>query len=149
MRCPFCKARDSRVIDTRQVENGIRRRRECITCRERFTTYEQMAGIVPLVIKSDGRREEFDRQKVLIGVRKACAKRPIPSEDIENLIAGVEDCLLNSGRTEISSKEIGQMTLENLRDLDEVAYIRFASVYLAFADLESMKQEVERLLEYR
>lgn len=149
MKCPFCKASDSRVVDTRQVESGVRRRRECITCHERFTTYEQIAGITPLVIKSDGRREEFDRQKLLIGVRKACAKRPIPSEDIENLIAGVEDGLLNSGRTEISSKEIGQMTLEKLRDLDEVAYIRFASVYLAFADLESMKQEVERLLEYR
>ena len=149
MKCPFCKASDSRVVDTRQVESGVRRRRECITCHERFTTYEQIAGITPLVIKSDGRREEFDRQKLLIGVRKACAKRPIPSEDIENLIAGVEDDFLNSGRTEISSKEIGQMTLEKLRDLDEVAYIRFASVYLAFADLESMKQEVERLLEYR
>ena len=149
MKCPFCKASDSRVVDTRQVESGVRRRRECITCHERFTTYEQIAGITPLVIKSDGRREEFDRQKLLVGVRKACAKRPIPSEDIENLIAGVEDGFLNSGRTEISSKEIGQMTLEKLRDLDEVAYIRFASVYLAFADLESMKQEVERLLEYR
>ena len=149
MKCPFCKASDSRVVDTRQVESGVRRRRECITCHERFTTYEQIAGITPLVIKGDGRREEFDRQKLLVGVRKACAKRPIPSEDIENLIAGVEDGLLNSGRTEISSKEIGQMTLEKLRDLDEVAYIRFASVYLAFADLESMKQEVERLLEYR
>jgi len=147
MRCPFCKAGDSRVIDTRQVESGVRRRRECITCHERFTTYEQIAGIIPLVIKSDGRREEFDRQKLLVGVRKACAKRPIPSEEIETLVAGVEDCLLNSGRTEISSKEIGQLTLEKLRDLDKVAYIRFASVYLAFTDLESMKQEVERLLE--
>ena len=149
MKCPFCKASDSRVVDTRQVEGGVRRRRECITCHERFTTYEQIAGSTPLVIKSDGRREEFDRQKLLSGVRKSCAKRPIASEDIENLISGVEDCLLNSGRTEVSSKEIGQMTLEKLRDLDEVAYIRFASVYLAFADLESMKQEVERLLEYR
>lgn len=147
MRCPFCKAGDSRVIDTRQVESGVRRRRECITCHERFTTYEQIAGIIPVVIKSDGRREEFDRQKLLVGVRKACAKRPIPSEDIENLVAGVEGCLLNTGRTEISSKEIGQLTLEKLRDLDKVAYIRFASVYLAFTDLESMKLEVERLLE--
>ena len=135
------------MIDTRQVESGVRRRRECITCLERFTTYEQTVGLIPLVIKSDGRREEFDRQKLLVGVRKACAKRPIPSEDIEALVAGVEDCLLNSGRTEMSSKEIGQMTLEKLRDLDKVAYIRFASVYLAFTDLESMKREVERLLE--
>ncbi len=149
MQCPFCKAQDSRVIDTRQVENGIRRRRECIVCHERFTTYEQMAGIVPLVVKSDDRREEFDRQKLLIGVRKACTKRPIPSETIESLVAGIEDCLVNSGRTEVSSKEIGQMTLERLRDIDEVAYIRFASVYLAFADLESMKKEMERLLENR
>ena len=137
------------MIDTRQVENGIRRRRECIVCRERFTTYEQMAGTVPLVVKSDDRREEFDRQKLLIGVRKACTKRPIPSETIEGLVVGIEDCLVNSGRTEVSSKEIGQMTLERLRNLDEVAYLRFASVYLAFADLESMKKEMERLLENR
>ena len=149
MKCPFCGASDSRVIDTRQAENGIRRRRECESCRERFTTYEQVTGITLLVAKSDGRREEFDRQKLLTGVRKACAKRPIPNEDIENLVCGIEDCLLNSGRTEFSSKEIGQMTLEKLRDLDEVAYIRFASVYLAFQDLESMKSEVERLLEQR
>jgi len=149
MKCPFCEANDSRVVDTRPVDAGIRRRRECNTCYRRFTTYEQVTGITPFVVKSDGRREEFDRQKLLSGVRKACAKRPIPGEDIEDLVAHIEDNLLGSGRTEISSKEIGQMTLERLRDLDEVAYIRFASVYLAFRDLESMKKEVEKLLERR
>ncbi len=149
MRCPSCGANDSHVVDTRQVDAGIRRRRECNICHGRFTTYEQVTGITPLVVKSDGRREEFDRQKLLSGVRKACAKRPIPGEDIENLVANIEDTLFGSGRTEISSKEIGQMALEKLRDLDEVAYIRFASVYLAFKDLESMKKEVEKLLEGR
>jgi len=149
MNCPFCEAGDSHVLDTRQVEGGIRRRRECNTCHKRFTTYEQVTGITPLVVKSDGRREEFDRQKLLAGVRKACAKRPIPSEDIENLVAHIEDMVLGSGRSEISSKEIGQMALEGLRNLDEVAYIRFASVYLDFKDLESMKREVEKLLERR
>jgi len=147
MQCPHCGTSDSRVIDTRQVENGIRRRRECVACHERFTTYEQAASGIPLVVKSDGRREEYDRQKLLAGVRKACAKRPIPSEAIENLVSQVEAPLLNSGRVEIRSKDIGQMTLEKLRDLDEVAYIRFASVYLPFGDLESMKKEVDRLLE--
>jgi transcriptional repressor NrdR len=149
MRCPFCEAMDSRVVDTRPVDAGIRRRRECSICQRRFTTYEQVTGITPLVVKSDGRREEFDRQKLLSGVRKACAKRPIPGEDIEDLVTHIEDDLLGSGRTEISSKEIGEMTLERLRDLDEVAYIRFASVYLAFKDLDSMKKEVEKLLERR
>lgn len=149
MKCPFCDADDSRVVDTRQVEAGIRRRRECNTCGKRFTTYEHVTGITPLVVKSDGRREEFDRQKLLVGVRKACAKRPIPAEAIENLVAHIEDTALGSGRAEISSKEIGQMALEGLRHLDEVAYIRFASVYLDFKDLESMKREVEKLLEHR
>jgi transcriptional repressor NrdR len=148
MKCPVCKSSDSRVVDTRQGESTIRRRRECTACHNRFTTYEQIAEIIPLVVKSDGRREEFDRQKLLIGVRKACTKRPISSEDIENLVTGIEGYLLSSGKTEVNSKELGQMALERLRNLDEVAYIRFASVYLAFDDLESMKKEVERLLEH-
>ena len=137
------------MVDTRQAGNGIRRRRECTACRQRFTTYEQTASNMPLVIKSDGRREEFDRQKLLIGVRKACAKRPISGEDIENVVSSVEDYFLNCGRMESPSKEIGQMTLEKLRELDEVAYIRFASVYLRMGDLESIRREVDRLLERR
>ena len=147
MKCPYCGASDSRVIDSRPVDEGIRRRRECIACQKRFTTYEQVAGGLPLVVKSDGRREEYDRQKLLAGVRKACTKRPIPAEAIENLVSQVEDELLNSGRAEVKSDAIGQLTLEKLRDLDKVAYIRFASVYLRMSDLESLKKEVDRLLE--
>jgi transcriptional repressor NrdR len=147
MKCPYCGIEGSRVVDTRPVDDGIRRRRECDGCHQRFTTYEQAASGLPMVVKSDGRREEYDRQKLLNGVRKACVKRPIPGEAIENVVSQVEDQLLNSGRTEVKSKDIGQLTLEKLRDLDKVAYIRFASVYLRMDDLESIKKEVERLLD--
>lgn len=147
MKCPYCGTEESRVLDTRPADNGIRRRRECDGCHQRFTTYEQPASGLPLVVKSDGRREEYDRQKLLSGVRKACVKRPIPAETIENLVSQVEDELVNSGRMEVKSKDIGQLTLEKLRDLDKVAYIRFASVYLRMDDLESIKKEVERLLD--
>jgi len=147
MKCPYCGADDSRVVDTRPVDNGIRRRRECVDCSRRFTTYEQPASGLPLVVKSDGRREEYDRQKLLNGVRKACVKRPISAESIENVVSQVEDELLSSSRTEVKSKDIGQLTLEKLRDLDKVAYIRFASVYLRLDDLESIKKEVDRLLD--
>jgi transcriptional repressor NrdR len=149
MKCPYCGTADSRVVDTRPVEAGIRRRRECVACDRRFTTYEQVARSMPMVVKSDGRREEYDHQKLLIGVRKACIKRPIPSEAVENVVSQVEDELINSGRAEIRSHDIGNMTLERLRDLDEVAYIRFASVYLPLGDLESIKKEVDKLLENR
>jgi transcriptional repressor NrdR len=147
MKCPHCGTEESRVLDTRPIDNGIRRRRECEGCHRRFTTYEQPASRLPLVVKSDGRREEFDRPKLLSGVRKACVKRPISAEAIENLVSQVEDELLNSGRMEVKSKDVGQLTLEKLRDLDKVAYVRFASVYLRMDDLESIKKEVERLLD--
>jgi transcriptional repressor NrdR len=147
MKCPLCGTGDSRVIDTRPVGGGVRRRRLCEACQQRFTTYEQVASGYPIVVKSDGRREEFDRQKLLAGIRKACAKRPIPSEAVEALVAGLEDQLVRSGRMEIKSREIGQLALEKLRELDKVAYIRFASVYLPLGDLESLRKEVEELLQ--
>jgi transcriptional repressor NrdR len=149
VKCPHCGKADSRVIDTRAVDSGIRRRRRCQACGQRFTTYEQWASNDPLVVKDDGRREEFDRNKLLAGVRKACAKRPIASEDIERLVDQVECQVYALGRTEVKSKIIGEMVLAKLKHLDEIAYIRFASVYLPLADLESIKREVDRLLKRR
>ncbi len=149
MKCPHCGKASSRVIDTRAVNDGIRRRRKCQNCGQRFTTYEQWASNDPLVVKSDGRREEFDRNKLLIGVRKACAKRPIASEDIERLVDQVKCQVYALGKAEVKSKVIGEMMLARLKQLDEIAYIRFASVYLPLDDLESIKLEVDRLLERR
>jgi len=145
MRCPYCNENRSRVIDTRETSSGIRRRRKCLACGKRFTTYERVvAG--PIVVKRDGRREEFDRNKLLAGVRKACAKRPISNEDVEGIVDEVEAKIRSMGRSEIQSRLIGQMVLERLKELDEVAYIRFASVYLPLEDVESIKREIDKLL---
>lgn len=147
MHCPLCGHADSRVVDTRDTSTGIRRRRECLSCKNRFTTYEQLASRSIQVVKRDGRREDYDRDKLLSGVRKACTKRPIASEAIENLVNQTETELTRAGKLEISSEKIGQRVMEKLRDLDEVAYIRFASVYLPIADLDTLRQEIDRLLE--
>lgn len=147
MHCPHCGHSDTRVVDTRDTSTGIRRRRECRACKARFTTYEQLASQTVQVVKRDGRREEYDRDKLLTGVRKACAKRPIASETIENLVSQIESELIDTGKLEISYETIGQRVMEKLRDLDGVAYIRFASVYLPNADLETLQQEIDRLLE--
>lgn len=146
MRCPYCGDSNSRVIDTREVGDSTRRRRECQTCSERFSTYERVALVSLLVVKRDGRREEFDRSKLFEGIRKACTKRPIPSETIERLTGGIESDLYALGKAEVESRVIGDMVMERLKELDEVAYVRFASVYRPFADLESMKREVDTLL---
>ena len=146
MPCPFCGGSDSRVIDTRQVGDGIRRRRECQHCHQRFTTYEYAAKMNLLVVKRDGRREEFDRGKLYEGVRKACAKRPISTETMTQLVDHVESGLYNLGQTEVSSRAIGEMVMEGLKGLDAVAYVRFASVYRSFADLEDLKREVDGLI---
>jgi len=147
MKCPYCSSPNTKVIDTRKAGNAIRRRRECLNCGRRFTTYERAILEAPLVAKRDGRREEFDREKILVGVRKACAKRSIPIEAIEGLVDQVESQVRELGKTEVDSRLIGEMVLAKLRDLDEVAYIRFASVYLPLEDLESMREEMDRLLE--
>ena len=146
MKCPHCQGSDTRVIDTRGASVGVRRRRECKGCGKRFTTYEHVASGKPMVVKRDGRREEFDRAKLLGGVRKACTKRPIAVEQVEGVVNAVEDRLL-SKRGEVKSRVIGDMVMEKLKELDEVAYIRFASVYLPLDDLDAMKREVDRLLE--
>ncbi len=147
MKCPFCGATDSRVIDTREVGDAIRRRRECQECEQRYTTYEQVARVTLLVVKRDGRRENFDRQKLFEGIWKACAKRPVGSHQVEQLVEDIENHLYSLGQAEVSSASIGEMVMSRLKALDEVAYVRFASVYRSFADLETLKREVDDLLE--
>jgi len=146
MKCPYCGSK-TKVIDSRNASEGIRRRRECLACGQRFTTYERVAPIRLVVVKADGRREEFDRDKLLSGVRKACAKRAVSTEAIEELVGGIEGKLYSRGEREVESRVIGEMVMERLRKLDDVAYVRFASVYRRFADVESLAQEIEDLLE--
>ncbi len=147
MKCPFCGSTDSRVIDTREVGDAIRRRRECQECGQRYTTYERVARVTLLVVKRDGRRENFDRQKLFEGIWKACAKRPVSPDDVEHLVEDIENQLYSLGQAEASSATIGEMVMSRLKALDEVAYVRFASVYRSFADLETLKHEVDTLLE--
>lgn len=146
MRCPYCAATESRVLDTREMDDGIRRRRECQSCGQRFTTYEQVAKVTLLVVKRDGRREEFDRNKLFEGIWRACAKRPIASETIEHMVNEIETSLYALGQAEVPSRVVGEMVMDHLRDLDAVAYVRFASVYRSFADLETLKREVDGML---
>ena len=149
MICPYCASRDSRVIDTRAADSGIRRRRECESCERRFTTYERVAPLRLRVIKQDARREPFDRDKILNGVQTACAKRPIPTAAIEELVSGIESELYHRGSREVTSREIGEMVMRNLRQMDEVAYIRFATIYRRFADVEDLADEIESLIDRR
>jgi transcriptional repressor NrdR len=146
MKCPYCGGK-TKVVDSRSAGEGIRRRRECLVCGQRFTTYERVAPIRLVVVKADGRREEFDRDKLLSGVSKACTKRPISIEAIEELVSGIEGTLYSRGEREVESRAVGEMVMERLRKLDDVAYVRFASVYRRFADVESLAQEIEDLLE--
>ncbi len=146
MHCPYCGGTSTQVVDTRTIRAGVRRRRLCSQCKRRFTTYERAASVLPLVVKRDGRREEFDRSKLLGGLHKACAKRPISTDKIEEIATMVEMKIRDSRAKEVPSETIGQMALEELRKLDKVAYIRFASVYLRMDDLEAIKQELDTLL---
>ena len=148
MRCPFCGHFDSKVLDSRPADEGnaIRRRRECIECGRRFTTYEKVDEIPLVVVKKDGRREVFDRAKVLGGVIKACEKRSISMNQMEDVVDEIEKDLRNKMETEVSSEQIGEMVMEKLRSLDEVAYVRFASVYRQFQDVNSFIDELEKLL---
>ncbi len=144
MKCPFCEA-SSHVVDTREVSSSIRRRRECNTCNERFTTYERIASTNLQVAKSDGRREEFSRDKLMTSLRLACAKRPVPADTVEEIAADIELQLYRLGRSEVSSEVIGELAMTSLRTADDVAYVRFASVYRRFTDLEVLVDEIERL----
>lgn len=147
MKCPYCSYVDSKVIDTREVGAGIRRRRECIKCHQRFTTYERIAPIHLMVIKNDGRREEFNREKIIRSIQLACAKRPISTELIEAMVAEIETQLFSIGHAEVRSDLVGQKVMEKLRELDDVAYVRFASVYRKFADVDSLADEIRALKE--
>lgn len=145
MRCPFCNHIEDKVIDSRQSKDGdvIRRRRECLKCEGRFTSYERIEDILPHVIKKDDRREPFDRQKILQGLEKACEKRPISVEDRENLVNRIEKNIQAIGEKEISSSLIGEQIMDGLREIDEVAYVRFASVYRQFKDIKEFMQEIK------
>jgi transcriptional repressor NrdR len=145
MRCPFCQARDSRVTDSRAADEGIRRRRQCFTCGERFTTVESVLVAALQVLKRDGRREEWRRDKLIAGLRRACSKRNVAVAQIEATAADIETRVLADGRAEVPSTLIGELAMEGLRALDHIAYIRFASVYRPFADLGALKQAVEAL----
>lgn len=145
MNCPFCGHPETKVIDSRDWAEGIRRRRECLACGRRFTTVERAELGAVAVVKKDGRRQEFSRDKVLAGVRKACEKRPIPSGAIEALADEVEQAVYALGKAEVPSSFIGELVMERLRALDQIAYIRFASVYRAFADVEDLKAELAAL----
>jgi transcriptional repressor NrdR len=148
MKCPFCAA-ESHVIDTREVASAIRRRRECDVCDQRFTTYERVAAANLQIVKSDGRREDFSREKLLRGLLLACAKRPVAAETIDSVANEVEAQLYRWGRSEIPSDKLGELVMTHLRDLDDVAYVRFASVYRKFTDLEHLMDEIHRLRERR
>ena len=151
MKCPFCTSLDNKVIDSRLSKDGnvVRRRRECIECHRRFTTHERVEEIMPVVIKKDGRREIFDRGKILSGVQKACSNRPVSMDAVEGLVDRVERHFQDKGDKEIICNEVGEMVMSELHQLDEVAYVRFASVYRQFKDISEFMTEVKDLLSSR
>jgi transcriptional repressor NrdR len=147
MRCPYCGCQDSKVVDSRDVDDSIRRRRECLNpeCGGRFTTYERIQAVALYIVKKDGRREEFSREKLLAGLRKACDKRPLAAGALDQLAGELENQLYRSGQPEISSAIVGELVMDRLRDLDPIAYVRFASVYRQFTDIEALRAELEAL----
>jgi len=148
MRCPYCKHHDSKVLDTsHDSHGGIRRRRECLKCRQRFSSYERPILATPLIVKQDGTREEFDREKLARGIRISCAKRPVSAAHIERMIGQVESQLQKLGKAEVSSRVVGDMVMETLKETDMIAYVRYAIVYLGLDDLKSIRKEIDRLLE--
>jgi transcriptional repressor NrdR len=149
MKCPYCAHEESKVLDSRPVEDGaaIRRRRECLRCSRRFTTYERMDHVPVMVVKRDGRREPFDRSKIMKGIVLACGKRPVSMEDLERLVTEVEREVLNRGEHEVSSLQIGALVMDRLRRLDDVAYVRFASEHRRFRDVDMLVEEAETLKE--
>lgn len=148
MRCPYCQHDNSKVLDTtHDSQGGIRRRRECLDCGQRFSTYERAILATPLLIKQDGAREEFDREKLARGVRISCAKRPVSAADIERLIGQVETQLQKLGKAEVPSRAVGDLVIAALKELDQIAYIRYAIVYLGLDDLQSIRKEIDQLLE--
>ena len=151
MKCPFCAYPESKVVDSRPSDEGasIRRRRECLSCSRRFTTYETVEFVPIMVVKKDGRRQSFDRRKILGGMLRACEKRPVPADTLEEIVNHIEQELQSSMRREIKSGELGEIVMRYLRNLDEVAYVRFASVYREFQDIGSFMAELKNLMEAR
>lgn len=151
MRCPYCQHPDDRVVDSREGTDGdvIRRRRECLECKRRFTTYERIDAVMPMVVKKDGRREPWDRAKLEAGFHKACEKRPVPTDAIDEGISRLERAVQDKGLREIRSDEVGEQVMETLKTLDEVAYVRFASVYRSFRDIAEFQRTVENLVSER
>ena len=148
MRCPYCQHHDSKVLDTsHDSHGGIRRRRECFKCGQRFSTYERPILATPLLVKQDGTREEFDREKLARGIRISCVKRPVSAADIERLIGQVEAQLQKLGKAEVSSRIVGDLVIDGLKEMDQIAYIRYAIVYLGLDDLQSIRKEIDHLLE--
>ena len=148
MRCPYCQNDDSKVLDTsHDSHGGIRRRRECLKCGQRFSSYERPILSTPLIFKQDGTREEFDREKLARGIRISCAKRPVSAADIERLIGQVESDLQKMGKAEVSSRVVGDLVIHGLKEMDQIAYIRYAIVYLRLDDLHALRNEINRLLE--
>ena len=148
MKCPFCGYSESKVIDSRPADEGasIRRRRECLSCSKRFTTYETVESLPMVVVKKDGSRQSFDRRKVLGGMIRACEKRPVPLAELEKIASEIEQDLQNSMEREVSTETIGEKVMERLRDVDQVAYVRFASVYRQFKDIDTFMAELNKLL---
>ncbi|HUN24163.1 MAG TPA: transcriptional regulator NrdR [Anaerolineales bacterium] len=148
MRCPYCQEADTRVIDTfHDAKGSVRRRRACNTCKKRFSTYERAILSTPLLVKSGGVREQFDREKLARGIRIACAKRPVPGSDIDRLVDEVEGSLQMLGVEEVASRVVGDMVMTRLKEIDQVAYIRYAIVYLGLEDLHAVRKEIDRLLD--
>ena len=148
MKCPYCGYQESKVVDSRHSDDGmsIRRRRECLSCRKRFTTYETVESLPMVVVKKDGSRQSFDRRKVLGGMIRACEKRPVPLAELEKIASEIEQDLQNSMEREISTEPIGERVMDRLRSVDQVAYVRFASVYRQFKDIDTFMAELNKLL---
>lgn len=151
MKCPFCDELEDKVVDSRMAKEGevIRRRRECLGCKRRYTTYERVEEILPVVVKKDGRRESFDRTKILAGLKKACEKRPISTATIEAVADRIEKRIQEMGETEIESRIVGEELMKELHQLDQVAYVRFASVYREFKDIDQFMDELRTLAQQR
>ena len=149
MKCPHCGFQESKVVDSRHSEDGlsIRRRRECLSCQKRFTTYETVESLPIIVVKRDNSRQAFDRNKIMNGMLRACEKRPVSTQDLENVVSQIESLVQNSLEREITTEFIGEQVMEKLKALDEVAYVRFASVYRQFKDIHSFMQELNKILE--
>jgi len=151
MRCPFCNENNDRVVDSRESRHGraIRRRRECVSCGRRYTSYERIEEIPYMVVKRDGSRSEFDRNKLLIGLHKACEKRPVPAKRLDEIVEAVEQQLHDREEREITTQDIGQFVMDQLKELDQVAFVRFASVYRRFEDIDAFMTELKNLLNHK